>query len=147
MDWAAIQKEYIQTNISTRALAEKYHVKRYLVERHCTAEKWVELRRKFVGKSWEKTIEKASDLVSEARAEAYTAAQEMIAELRVLVKNRGDLKPREITGALKDCVDILSLKSDLDIEEQRARIEKLRKEAQTETEQKTEITVRFEDME
>lgn len=48
---------------------------------------------------------------------------------------------RGITGALKDLKDVLSLKSDADLEEQKARIAKLRKEVEDETpDTKTEIS-------
>ena len=42
------------------------------------------------------------------------------------------IKPRDITGAIKDLEDTLHIKSAKDLEEQQARIEKLRKEVKEE---------------
>lgn len=142
MDWGAAKREYITTDISQRALADKYGVSPTAIRRRSTEEGWVAAREQIKHKTTAKLVEQTSDLVASARADLYKAAQAMIVELMELVTDRGDLKPRDITGAMKDCMDILGLKSDDDIAEQRARIEKLKREAAGET-QDREITVRF----
>ena len=50
---------------------------------------------------------------------------------------------KQITGALKDIKDIQNIKAPLDVEEQRARIAKLKKEAQEE-DKTSEIVVKIE---
>ena len=57
--------------------------------------------------------------------------QNTISELAVM-----GIKPRDITGAIKDLEDALHVKSEADLREQEARIEKLRKEAQAEQDSK-----------
>lgn len=146
MDWTAIKTEYVTTAVSLRALAKKYGIRPHTLYDRSKREGWVTLREQNRLKSDTKLVEQTSDLVASARADLYEAAQAMIAELKELVTDRGDLKPREITSAMKDCMDILGLKSDDDLAEQRARIDKLRREAAGET-QDREITVRFEKME
>ena len=146
MDWAAIKKEYITTNISQRALSRKHGISARSITDRSKREGWVDLRRQNFDKTVAKTIERASDIAAEVNARLYKSANKALDRLDgMLDREEGSIK--EITGALKDLKVVLDAKSEADMEEQRARIEKLRKEAQTETEQKTEITVRFEDME
>ena len=51
------------------------------------------------------------------------------------------IKPRDITGAIKDLEDALHVKSEFDLKEQEARIAKLRKEAETESKEDMTIQV------
>lgn len=146
MDWAALETEYITTSVSLRALAEKYKISEFKLKKRSKVEGWVGKRNQYRAKSVQKTIERTSDLTAEANAILYEAAKSWAETLMSYTKQEvEDLKwkPKDITGPLKDCFDILNNKSDLDIEEQRARIDKLRKEAQTE-EQTREVRVRIE---
>lgn len=146
MDWAAIKKEYITTSISQRALAKKYGVSLTAIRRRSVEEGWVAARVQISDKTTTKLVEKASDLASEARSVLYRAALAMAKDL-VRIAEDGSYpagwKPRDVSGALKDCRDILDLKSEEDLAEQKARIEKLRREAQTE-EQTREVRVKIE---
>jgi hypothetical protein len=132
MDWAALETEYITTSISLRALADKHGVGQSKLKKRSTTEKWADKRNQYRTKSVQKTIEKASDLTSEARAilheAALTWAKRLLEYTPEEVENL-KWKPKDITGALKDCVDILGVKSDDDIKEQSARIAKLEREA------------------
>ena len=146
-DWQELKKEYITSRISLRALAKKHNVPYSTISHHGMAEGWVNARSLTEVKTESKTIEKASDIASEAKALLYETAMEMIRQLNALAKDGaydGNLKPRDVTGAMKDCRDILDLKSDIDIEEQRARIDKLRREAQEEKNEPKSITVTIE---
>lgn len=60
MDWEAIKQEYISTNISQKALSEKYGVSPSTIGKKCSAEGWSKLRKKFNKKVEKKTIEKLS---------------------------------------------------------------------------------------
>lgn len=144
MDWAKAKREYVTSSISQEALAVKYGVSYISVRRRAQKERWVALRAETERKTSEKIVETASQLSADARATLYKAALEWA---RTLVGyTREDLealkwKPRDVTGALKDCADILDLKSDEDIEEQKARIEKLRRDARQEDDRPQTITV------
>lgn len=128
MDWKKIKKEYIAGGISYRKLAEKYEVSRTTLERKAKAEGWPELRRQAEGKTTAKVVEAvvnqnarfedAVDLALEAACKYLSAP----GQLRAV-----DLK--DVTTALKNLRDLKGIKSDADMEEQRARIEALRARA------------------
>ena len=52
---------------------------------------------------------------------------------------------KQLSGTLKDIKDIKSIKSDLDIEEQRAKIDLLKKQAEVGTKTDPTVIVKFED--
>lgn len=146
MDWADLKREYITTGISQRALAKKHGVPFGTLRKHAQKEAWFEARAQTRLKADTKTIEKITDLTAEARAILYEAALTWARKLSsYTIEEVENLKwkPKDITGALKDCVDILGVKSDGDIKEQSARIAKLEREAQAQTEEKS-VTVRIE---
>lgn len=144
MDWAAIKREYITTGISQRALAEKHGVGIKALNKHSRREGWVELRQQRVDKETTKVIEKASEKAADVTTKLYTRAEEALDMLGDLMKGMTELADVKIaTGALKDLKAVLDAKSDADMREQEARIEKLRREAAQESETKA-VTVRIE---
>lgn len=60
-NWEAIRQEYIETNISMRALAEKHKVKFVTLGKRAEREKWTELRDKAVNKASTKLLQKAAN--------------------------------------------------------------------------------------
>lgn len=139
MDWIKIKTEYITTTISYRKLAEKYDVPFNTLQCRARKEKWVDLRKNhqdnIVTESVKKVESKAIDYKSTLYSLAYKIAiqlVEMTEENTVTDLVAIGIKPRDITGAIKDLGDVLHVKSETDLEEQEARIEKLRKEAQAE---------------
>lgn len=143
MDWTRIKKEYITSNASLRMLAEKHRVSLSTAKDRCHTEGWVESRRQFRRKTTEKLIETESERESKYRMLVYSIAETMLQSISKLIDDPDcALKPREITGALKDLKDILDIRSADDLKEQRARIAKLEKEM-TDTAEETKITVKF----
>ena len=147
-DWLKIKTEYITTDTSYRKLCEKYDVPLPTLRDRAKSEKWVEARTQYRDKAVTKALDKISEKQSnsaELMQDTANALLQMIAEglekfnTDTLLADRQAL--RGITGALKDLKDVLSLKSDADLEEQKARIAKLRKEVEEETpDTKTEIS-------
>ena len=147
-DWRKIKTEYITTDTSYRKLCEKYDVPLPTLRDRAKSEKWVEARTQYRDKAVTKALDKISEKQSnsaELMQDTANALLQMIAEglekfnTDTLLADRQAL--RGITGALKDLKDVLSLKSDADLEEQKARIAKLRKEVEEETpDTKTEIS-------
>ena len=125
MDWKKIKKEYIAGGISYRKLAEKHGVSFSTLEKTARREGWRELKRQADEKTATKAVEavssrnarldKAVDLALEAACKYLTAP----GQLRAV-----DLK--DVTTALKNLRDLKGIKSEADMEEQRARIEALR---------------------
>lgn len=147
MDWRKIKTEYITTDTSYRKLCEKYGVPRSNLELRARKEGWVELKRQSQGKAAAKMADAFADKQAERIDKMQTIGDKLLEKIgKGLEKydaSRLVLQPqtlRQITGALKDLKDVLSLKSDLDIEEQKARIAKLQHEADSDAEP-PEITV------
>lgn len=71
-DWEAIRREYVSTDISTRALAEKHGVPYGTLRKKAEREKWLDAREEHgrkVGAKWaQKSVEKISDAESEIAA-------------------------------------------------------------------------------
>lgn len=59
IDWDAIKTEYVTTDISQRALIEKYKVNNVDLAKHSKNEKWVEERKKYKAKATSKAIAKS----------------------------------------------------------------------------------------
>ena len=147
-DWRKIKTEYITTDTSYRKLGQKYGVHYQTICRRAKEEGWIEQREQHENKVVTKTLDKISEKQSnsaELMQDTANALLQMIADgigkfnTDTLLADRQAL--RGITGALKDLKDVLSLKSDADLEEQKARIAKLRKEVEEETpDTKTEIS-------
>ena len=136
-DWQAIKQEYItDPNTSYRRLAEKYGVSRVQIGNVGSEEGWVELRRKHLDKTLTKTINALGTAQAQRAARLQTVADKLLGKIEAAVDNF-DMEVlfmdkqalRQITGALKDIKDIQMIKSDADLREQEARIEKLRREA------------------
>ena len=139
-DFKRIKAEYIRGGTSYRKLAAKYGVSLSSVTRRAIGEKWADLRKQSETKANAKIVESVASR-SAKRAEMFDSIADkllkMISDgiddgsLAVAVAGRGY---RDITGALKDLREIKGLKAELDMQEQIARIEKLRRESTTEEE-------------
>ena len=147
-DWRKIKTEYITTDTSYRDLCKKHNVAYSTLSRKAKAEHWPELRTQNESKLTSKVVDKVIDQQVESAKLMHSTASTL---LRMIAEGLGTYDPdtlladrqalRGITGALKDLKDVLSLKSDTDLEEQKARIAKLRKEVEDETpDTKTEIS-------
>lgn len=148
-DWDAIKNEYITTRIGQRALAKKYNVTLAQVSDRSKREGWVEARVRFRDKTLAKSLDRASDKAAQYKNRIFDLADKMARQLEEII-DRGNvaemgLKPRDVTGAIKDIADILDVKSEAAIREQEARIRKLEAEAKrsVETDEGKEIVVRI----
>lgn len=143
MDWNAIKTEYITTSTSYRKLAEKYNVPFTNLKRRAKNEDWVQQRTQHNHRVTTKALQKAESKATDYKSTLYNLAFKMAKqladvtdELTVTELIAIGIKPRDITGAIKDLEDALHVKSETDLKEQEARIEKMRKEAQGEAENK-----------
>lgn len=150
MDWKKIKAEYIKGGTSYRKLADKYNAPFGTLRKVAAKEGWRELRDKTRLKTDTRLTDAVSIEQANRLARIHKVADDLLLQLESIVSefrlsdivmDRQCLK--QITGALKDIKDIQSLKSPLDIEEQKARIDNLRKQAQKE-ETVNEVTVTIE---
>ena len=149
--WKKIKTEYVSSGTSYRKLAEKYGVPLKTLERHGRDEKWVDLKRQADGKAAAKIVEIESDKQAERMKRLLTVSDKLLQAVEDAVEQfqagellleKGALK--SLSGAIKDIKDIQSIKSELDIEEQKARIAILKKQAES-SEDNGDINIVFDD--
>lgn len=139
VDWNEIKTEYITTSISYRKLADKYDIPRNTLQCRAKREKWYDLKKEHQARIVAKTVQKTEEKAVNYKATLYDLALKVVRQLDDMTNNYSienlisiGVKPRDITGAIKDLGDALNVKSDSDLKEQEARIAKLRKEAENE---------------
>ena len=138
-DWKKIKAEYIR-GVSYRKLADKYGVSFSSIQKRGAKEKWTDLRKMSSRKSDEKIVESVASQEARRVDGIQTVADMLLEKIKEGVAD-GSLiidsqSIRQITASIKDLREIKGYKSELDMQEQLARIEKLRKDAQTEEESK-----------
>ena len=132
-DWQAIKTEYITTDTSYRKLAEKYGVGYQAICHRSKEEGWIEQREQYKNKTISKTIEKISQQEANRAAKIHSVADKLLAKIEAMVDSDDALDTkgiRALTAAVKDLKEIQSVRSDLDKQEQEARIANLRKQAE-----------------
>ena len=138
-DWKKIKAEYIR-GVSYRRLADKYGVSFSSIQKRGAKEKWTDLRKMSSRKSDEKIVESVASQEARRVDGIQTVADMLLEKIKEGVAD-GSLiidsqSIRQITASIKDLREIKGYKSELDMQEQLARIEKLHKDAQTEEESK-----------
>jgi hypothetical protein len=143
-DWQAIKTEYITTNTSYRKLAEKYGVSRVQIGNVGKDENWVELRRQHLDRTVTKTVAAVESAQVNRAKKMQTVADKLLNKIEAMVDGGKTLDTkaiRALTAAVKDLKEIQSIKSDLDEQEQRARIANLQKQADKTDDNKEPIQV------
>ena len=133
-----MKREYIAGGTSYRKLCEKYGVPLSTLKRVAHDEDWVGLREQCKTKAATKIVEIESDKQAERMKRLLTVSDKLLEAVEIavdqfqtgdLAADRGVLK--SLSSAIKDIKDIQSLKTSLDIEEQKARIAILKKQAES----------------
>lgn len=131
MDWNKIRKDYIAGKGSYRDLAKKYGVPLRTLADRAKAGNWVALREQTRDKTVTKTVETVAEANGDVGAQLQGAAVALIGKAMegiqaIDAENAKALKA--YSGVLRDIKEVLDMRSKLDLEEQAARIEKLRRE-------------------
>lgn len=143
MDWKKIKAEYIAGGTSYRKLAAKYGVSFSTLRDIAIREKWTDLREQARNKSVTKLVESIGEQNGTYKVSINEVADKLLEKIIGLLDVSEFVDSQVIkqcTSALKDIKDIKGLKSEIDIREQEARIDKLRKDAMEENMDKT-ITI------
>ena len=144
-DWKKIKAEYIRGGISYRKLAEKYGVSFSSISRRMREEKWTDLRKQSESKANAKIVESVAEKETERINMFESIADKLLAQIDKIIEDPEVLmhvkSMRDLTGAIRDLKEIKGFKSDLDLQEQKARIDKLRKEAREESQESKDIKV------
>ena len=137
MDWDKLKREYITTSISYRSLAAKYKVPLSNLNRIASRDKWYEQRVQYRHRVDTKSLAKSESQATNYKSFLYDLAYKVASQLNDMTNNMtvaelaaAGIKPRDITGAIKDLEDALHVKSAADIRKQEARIANLRKQAE-----------------
>ena len=139
IDWKTIETEYVTTDISHRQLAEKYGICRSTISKKATDDKWSEKRNKHRDKTVSKAVNSISNKQADRAAKLIGVSDLLLDKIKSLVEDNPELlitpqNMKHISGVLKDIKEIQMIKSEADLREQEARIDKLRKEAMVEKE-------------
>lgn len=136
-NWNEIKSEYISSDMSYRQLCSKYGVPLHKLRVVAQNEKWVSLRERAKHRADTKIVEKVARQGAEHTLKLYAVADKLLGKIENTLDEMEVLDSQSIkhfTSALKDIKDIKGIKSDIDLKEQEARIEKLRKDAMDEDE-------------
>lgn len=145
-DWQAIKTEYITTDTSYRKLAQKYGIHYKVISERGKDEKWVELRSQHRDKTLTKALDKISEQKANRAAKIHSVADKLLRKIEAMVDSEEPMSEkgiRALTAAVKDLKEIQSVRSDLDRQEQEARIAKLRREAENDDDTADVIEVVF----
>lgn len=139
IDWKTIETEYVTTDISHRELAIKYGIGRSRLSQYASKEKWSEKRDKHRAKTVAKAVNAVGTKQAEMAAKLYGVGGLLLDRVKLLLEDNPELladtsSMKDVSVVLKNLKDLMSVKSDADMREQEARIEKLRKEAMVEKE-------------
>ncbi len=134
MDWNKIKAEYIAGGTSYRKLAAKYSVSFSTLRDIAIREKWTDLREQARNTSVTKLVESIGEQNGTYTVSVNEVADKLLEKITELLGNAklGVYGVKQLTSALKDIKDVKGIKSDIDIKEQNARIDKLRKEIEGE---------------
>ena len=134
-DWQAIKTEYITTDTSYRKLAQKYGVNVTNIAKKASVEGWVEQRKQYANETQSKTLAKISQQEADRAAKIHSVADKLLLKIEAMVDSEEPMDTKSIralTAAVKDLKEIQSVRSELDRQEQEARIANLRKQAEKE---------------
>ena len=147
-DWNKIKTEYITTDTSYRKLAQKHGVHYNAIANRAKQEDWISQRNQFCDRTVTKTVDAISNRQVDRATRLITVADKLLGKVESLLESDDKVLMdtqgmKHISGVLKDIKEIQMIKSQKDLEEQEARIAKLRKEAEKEDDSGTEVTITF----
>jgi tRNA-dihydrouridine synthase len=134
-DWQSIKTEYITTETSYRKLAQKYGIDSAVIGRRAKKEDWVKLRQQHINKTQTKTLNAISNKQVDRAAKLIGVSDLLLNKVKSLLEADEELLVdtsimKDVSIILKNLKDIQMIRSDADLREQEARIEKLRREAE-----------------
>ena len=135
IDWKTIETEYVTTDISHRQLAEKHGIGRSRLSQYASKEKWKEKRDKHRAKTVSKAVNAIGAKQAERTAKLIGVSDLLLDKVKSLLEADEELLVdtsimKDVSVILKNLKDIQMIRSEADLREQEARIEKLRREAE-----------------
>lgn len=137
IDWKTIETEYVTSDISHKQLCEKYGICRSTISKKASEDKWTEKRNNHRAKTVSKAVNAVGTKQATMAAKLYGVGGLLLDKVKSLLEDNPELLAdtsamKDVSVVLKNLKDLMSVKSDADMREQEARIEKLRREAEPE---------------
>ena len=151
--WEKVRLEYISSSqVSMRSLEKKYGIPFSQIRNRVKKEDWQQQREELKSQQTQKSVELLADFGAEECTRAFRMASKVLSKIEEVI-DQLDIhdeyvtkKIKSITSAIKDLKEIGVYQSEMDRQEQLARIKKLQKEAEEEKKDTT-ITVNLLDAE
>ena len=146
MDWNKIKAEYIAGGTSYRKLADKYNIPFSNLKNLAVKEGWVNLREQAKNKADSKMVNSVANDISKNAIKINDVADKLLDKIITLLDDFDGIDSqsiKQLTSSLKDIKEIKGVKSEIDLKEQNARIDKLRKDIEAE-QGDTSVIVKFE---
>ena len=146
-DWKKIEAEYITTDTSYRKLAQKYGLNQATIAQKAKAEDWVGKRKQQASTAQALILEKDINKKVDRATRLKTVADKLLDRVETLVAQDDHLTAsaiKNLSDALKNIKEAQMIRTQEDIEEQKARIAKLQKEAEKQDNDKSSITITLE---
>lgn len=134
MDWNKLKAEYISGGTSYRKLAEKHGVSFNTLKTIAIKEKWAELKQQANNNATTKMVNTIAKDISKNAVKINDVADKLLDKIVTLLDEFDGIDSqsiKQLTSSLKDIKDIKGIKSDIDLREQEARIDKLRKDIES----------------
>ena len=137
IDWKTIETEYVTTDISHRGLAEKYDICRSTICKKAAEDKWSDKRKEHRAKTVSEAVNAVGKTQAEQTAKLFRVSGLLLNKVQKLLEENEELLAdtsamKDVSVVLKNLKELLMIKSEADLREQEARIEKLRREAEPE---------------
>lgn len=132
-EWAEIKHEYVTTDISGRDLAEKRGVPESTLFKRSSKEQWEAERKRHRSRLEAKLMQRDIDRKVNRASRIADAADLLLDKIEASISNAPILTPtaaNNYSSALRNIKDVQMIRTAEDIEEQRARIEKLRRDTE-----------------
>lgn len=139
IDWKTIETEYVTSDISHKELCKKYGICRSTISKKASEDNWTEKRNNHRAKTVSKAVNAVGTKQANMAAKLYEAGGMLLDTVKRLIEENPEMltetsSMKDVSVVLKNLKDLMSVKSEADMLEQEARINKLRKEAAVEKE-------------
>lgn len=146
VEWQKIKAEYLAGGTSYRKLAQKHNVPFGTLRRVAEREGWTQKRTQAAHKADTKMVEAISDKNAEIDDKYFRLVDKLLDKAEETIDDVDKWHPtllKEMATTMKYLKECKGIKSEKDLEEQDARIAKLRKEAEREDDTTNEVEVVF----
>ena len=145
-DWQKIKTEYITTDTSYRKLAQKHGVHYNAIANRAKQEDWISQRNQFCDRTVTKTVTAISDKQVDRATRLNTVADKLLDKVEEYFETDLPITAaalKNLSDALRNIKETQMIRTEEDVEEQKARIAKLRKEAEREERSDNTIVIQF----